>query len=88
MTRTSFKVNLYPTVCLNVKELLARSRRHIRSLSDSNVIRTRNHLVRKRTLNHLAKLASLDKWLSVRLRTKRLWVRITLLSLKFQNTVS
>ena len=29
------------------------------SLSDSNGIRTHNHLVRKRTLNHLAKLA---KW--------------------------
>ena len=26
-------------------------------LSDSNEIRTRNHLFRKRTLNHLAKLA-------------------------------
>ena len=30
-------------------------------LGDSNEIRTHNHLVRKRTLNHLAKLA---KWLS------------------------
>ena len=28
-----------------------------RGLSDSNVIRTHNHLVPKRTLNHLAKLA-------------------------------
>ena len=26
-------------------------------LSDSNRIRTHNHLIRKRTLNHLAKLA-------------------------------
>ena len=31
------------------------------SLSDSNGIRTHKHLVRKRTFNHLAKLA---KWLS------------------------
>ena len=31
-----------------------------------------------------AKLASLAKWLSVRLRTKWLWVRIALLSLKLQ----
>ena len=52
--------------------------------SGSNVIRTHNHLVRKRTLNHLAKRASLAKWLSVRLRTKWLWVLITLLSLKPQ----
>ena len=47
--------------CLNVKELLARSRRHIWRLSDCNGTRTHNHLLRKRTLNHLAKLA---KWLS------------------------
>ena len=47
------------------------------------MIRTHNHLVRKRTLNYLAKLASLTslaKWLSVRLQAKWLWVRITLLS--------
>ena len=44
--------------------------------SDSNGIQTHNHLVRKRTLNGLAKLpnlaASLAKWLSVRLRPKSL----------------
>ena len=34
---------------------------------DCNWIRTHNHLIHKRTLNHLAKLASLAKWLSVRL---------------------
>ena len=43
--------------CLTVKELLAQKRHDIWSLSDSNGIRTHNHLVRKRTLNHLAKLA-------------------------------
>ena len=73
MSRTSFRVNPHTIVCLNVKELFARSRRHIWSLSDSNAIRTHNHLVRKRTLNHLAKC------LSVCLRTKWLWVRIALL---------
>ena len=61
ISRTSFRVNLHSVVCLNVKELLARSRHHIWSLSDCNGIRTHNHLVLKRTLNHLAKLA---KWLS------------------------
>ena len=61
---------------LNVKELLARNRRDIWSLSDSNGIWIYNHLVRKQTLNHLV------KWLSVRLRTKWLWLRIPLLSLK------
>ena len=35
--------------------------------NDCNWIRTHNHLVHKRTLNHLAKLVSQAKWLSVRL---------------------
>ena len=61
MSRTSFKVNPHTIIFLNVKELLARSRCYIWSLSDSKEIRTHNHLVRKQTLNHLAKLA---KWLS------------------------
>ena len=51
-------------------------------ISDSNGIRTQNHLVRERTLNHLAKLPSLARWLSVGLRANWLWVRIPLLSLK------
>ena len=40
--------------CLNVKELLARSRREIWNVSDCNWTRIHSHLVRKRTLNHLA----------------------------------
>ena len=52
--------------CLNIKELLARSRREIWSLSDCNWTRTHNHLVHKRTLSHLAKLAN---WLSCVLST-------------------
>ena len=40
--------------CLNVTELLARSRCEIWSLSDCNWTRTHNHLVHKRTLNRLA----------------------------------
>ena len=35
--------------CLNVNELLARSRREIWGLVDCNWIRTQNHLVRQRT---------------------------------------
>ena len=53
-------------ISLNVKELLARSRRKIWSLSDCNWTRTQDHLVCKWTLNHLAKLA---KWLSCVLST-------------------
>ena len=56
MLRTSFRVNLHSIVCLIVKKLLAPSRRLIWSLSDSNGIRTYNYLVRKRTLNRLAKV--------------------------------
>ena len=59
MSHTCFRMNPHFIVCLNVKELLARSRCHILSLSDSNVIWTHNHLVHKRTLKHLAKLV---KW--------------------------
>ena len=51
--------------CLNIKGLLAQSRRHIWSLSDSNGMRTHKHLVRK--------------WLNVRLRTKWLCIRIPVL---------
>ena len=49
--------------CLNVKELLAQNRCNIWSLNDRNGTRTHNHLVCKQTFNHLAKLASLAKWL-------------------------
>ena len=68
MLRTSFRVNPHYVVWLNVKELPASSRHHIWSLSDSNGIRTHNHLVCKWKLNHL--------WF------RWLWVRILLLSQK------
>ena len=48
-------------LCLNVRELLARNRCKISSLSDCNQTRTHNHLVCNQTINHLAKLA---KWLN------------------------
>ena len=70
---------------LNVKELPARSRRKIWSLSDCNWTQTQNHLVRKWTLNDLAKLVqwlSLAKWLSVRLWAKWFWVQVQLQSLE------
>ena len=50
-------------------------------VSRSNSIPTRKHLICKRKLNYLTSLA---KWLSVRLLTKWLWVRIQLLPLKFR----
>ena len=53
--------------CVNVKELLARRRCQIWSLSDFNWTRTQNHLAYKRTLNHMAKLT---EWLSL------FWVHI------------
>ena len=42
---------------LNVKELFDWERQDIWNLSECNVIRTRNHLIRKRRRNHLTKLA-------------------------------
>ena len=62
--------------CLNVKELLARKRHNIWSLSDCNGTLTHNQLVHKPS--------SLTKWLSVHLQTKCLWVRVLLQSLKLQ----
>ena len=61
MSRTSFRVNLDSIVCLNVKDFLSPSRHHMWGLSDSNEMRTQNHLVCKGTQTHLAKLT---KWLS------------------------
>ena len=63
-------------ICLNVKELLARNRCNIWSLSNCNGTRTHNHLGRKWTLNRLAKLAQ-----SFYLWTKWLWVWVPLQSL-------
>ena len=62
----AFQSEFTPYSCMNVKELLARSRREILRLSDCNWTQTQNHLVRKRTLN---------------LRTKWFWVRVQLNSL-------
>ena len=75
MPRTSARVNSHSIVCLNVKQLFSRSSHHIWSLSDSSEIRTHNHLVRKETIRPV--------WLNGS-RTKWLWVRISLLSLKLQ----
>ena len=52
--------------CLNVKELLTRSRREIWRWSDCNWTQTHNHSVLKRSLYHLAKPA---KWSSFVLST-------------------
>ena len=60
MSHTRFRVNLHSVVAW-ILMILTQNRRDIWSLSDSNGIRTHNHLVCKRTLNHLAKPV---KWLS------------------------
>ena len=59
MSRNSFRVNLHFIICMNVKELLGQ-------IKESNGIRTYNHLVRKRTFNHLAKTSQwLNGWVFV-----------------------
>ena len=47
--------------CLNVKQLIAKSRRDICRRTYCNWIQTQNHVVLKGTINHLVKLA---RWLS------------------------
>ena len=68
ISRMRFRMKPHYIVCLNVKELLPQNRHEIWLLSDCNWIGTYNHLVRKRTLNRLA----------------RFWVRVQLQSLKSQ----
>ena len=57
---TSCKILIYLTSCkvwkITAEEILLKSGQRSVFLSDSNEIRTHNHLVRKRTLSHLAKL--------------------------------
>ena len=62
MSCTRFRVNPHSILynCLNVKELLAQNRHGIWSLSGCNRTQIYNHLVCKRTLNHLAKLVWLN----------------------------
>ena len=73
MSRIRFRVNLHSLVNWMSRNSLLQNRRDICNLSDSNGIRTYNHLVC---------MSSLTKRLSVRLRIKWLWVRILFLSLK------
>ena len=61
MWRTRFRVNPHSIVAWMSSNFLLEAD----VKSDCNWTRTHNHLVHKRTLNHLAKLAF--KWLSVRL---------------------
>ena len=60
------------------QEFFAWIKCEIWSLSDCNWTQSHNHLVLKKTLNHLAKLASLAKWLSVCLQTNWLWIQVQL----------
>ena len=61
MSGTHFRVNRQSIVPWMSSNSFVWNTRKIWSLSDCNETRTNNHLVRKRTLNHLANLA---KWLS------------------------
>ena len=72
----SFQSKSTLDICLNVKKLLTWNRHDIWSLSDCNGTRTRNHLVRKRTLNHLAKpwRTPWPNWLNVPLQSLKLQI--------------
>ena len=55
VSRTRFRVNLHSVVTWMSRNPLLQTGAISKVLSDSNGIRTHNHLVRKLTLNHLAK---------------------------------
>ena len=63
MSRTHFRVNSHSIFAWMLRNslLVTLKRHHIWSLSDCNKTQTHNHVVRKWTLKHLAKLT---KWLS------------------------
>ena len=58
----AFQIETTLFSCLNVKELLSQSGREILSLNDCAWTRTPNHLVCKRTLSNLAKLAQFGQF--------------------------
>ena len=70
MSRTLFRMNPH--------SIIAWMSRNSWSLSNCNVTRIHNHLVHKRTLNHLAKLTLRIKWL---------WVRVPWQSLKLMSSI-
>ena len=71
----TFRVNLYSVITWMLRNSLLETV-GIWKLSDCNLNWTHSRLVCKQTLNHLAKLVSLAKWLSVCLRIKWLWVQV------------
>ena len=56
MSHTRFRVNLHSIVTRMSKNTLPETGAISEVLNDSDVIQTRDHLVHKQVLNHLAKL--------------------------------
>ena len=80
VSRTSIRVKPHSIVCLNVKELLAQSRYHIWSLSDSNVIRIQNYLVRKRTLKPFSQTGQMIELCCEYLSVSCIWLFAIIMS--------
>ena len=53
---SAMEIKTMRTLALEISKTL----NNLKSVTDSNEIRTHNHLLRKRTLNHIAKLAKLE----------------------------
>ena len=64
---------------LNVKELLARSRREIWGLSDCNWTRTHIHLVHKWALNHLAQTGQMIELCCEYLSVRCVWLYVLII---------
>ena len=68
ISSTCFTVNRNSNICLNIKELIARNRCNICSLSDCNRTRTNNHLFRKRNtqpFGHCDQIDWRELWLLI-----------------------
>ena len=65
MSRTHFRMNSHSIFAwmLRNSSLVTLKRHHIWSLSDCNKTQTHNHVVRKWTLKHLAKLTKWFSWI-------------------------
>ena len=80
--KTQKRLEWICTLQLPECQLLARNKHNIWNLGDCNWPQIHNRPVSKQTLNHLAKLPGLAKWLNVCQRTKWLCVRDPLQSPK------
>ena len=77
---TSSRVNLHPIFCLNVNKVPARSRCHIWSLGDSDMIRTLNHLVRLTSTQPFSQTGQMIKLFCEYVSVRCIWLKVIIMS--------